>query len=211
MPSEISSQRQYATLQAQTPEDFADSGKEQKPFRIENVVSAPKLFMGIGAFIWIPLSLAIGRRPVFLLCNVILFLFTILAASARTFHQLLISICFQGLAQGAGTSLVSHLPSYTHLQHPNPTGLPHGHRYHIHSPTATSNSYALVRRRVHNLYPPRYYTSSYQAHHDLAHIPLQLGNSGLALTPLGFFLLPRDLLHPSTSCLQRPYPRPKRH
>ncbi|KAH9208091.1 major facilitator superfamily transporter [Leptodontidium sp. 2 PMI_412] len=78
----------------------------QKPFRIENVVSAPKLFMGIGAFIWIPLSLAIGRRPVFLLCNVILFLFTILAASARTFHQLLISICFQGLAQGAGTSLV---------------------------------------------------------------------------------------------------------
>ncbi|PVH79004.1 major facilitator superfamily transporter [Cadophora sp. DSE1049] len=71
----------------------------------ESIVSAPKLFMGLGALIWIPLSLAVGRRPVFLLCTVILFLSSALAGFASNFGQLLVAACFIGLAQGLSSSM----------------------------------------------------------------------------------------------------------
>jgi MFS family permease len=65
--------------------------------------------MGIGAFVWVPLSLAIGRRPVFLLCAAILLLGTVWAAIAGSFYQLLAAICLQGLAEGLATSTVRRL------------------------------------------------------------------------------------------------------
>lgn len=68
--------------------------------------------MGIGAFVWVPLSLAVGRRPVFLLCAVILLLSTIWAALAGSFYQLLAAICLQGLAEGLATSTVCCLFLY---------------------------------------------------------------------------------------------------
>ena len=67
--------------------------------------------MGVGAFVWIPLSLAVGRRLVFLLCAVIMTLATIWAGAAGSFYQLLAAICFQGLAEGLSTSAVSDLLS----------------------------------------------------------------------------------------------------
>ncbi|KAH7379084.1 major facilitator superfamily transporter [Cadophora sp. MPI-SDFR-AT-0126] len=74
-------------------------------FHMENIISVPKLFMGIGALIWIPLSLAVGRRPVFLLCTVILFLSSLLASLITNFAQLLVASCFMGLVQGLSSSM----------------------------------------------------------------------------------------------------------
>jgi MFS family permease len=65
--------------------------------------------MGIGAFLWIPLSLAIGRRPVFLLGTIIMLLATFWAGLAGSFYQLLAAVCLQGLAEGVNTSMV-HYP-----------------------------------------------------------------------------------------------------
>ena len=77
-----------------------------KPFNLGSLLSGPLLFMGIGACIWIPLSLAIGRRPVILICNVILLVATIWAGTAGNFYQLLIAVCLQGLATGVTASIV---------------------------------------------------------------------------------------------------------
>jgi hypothetical protein len=42
--------------------------------------------MGVSAFLWIPLLLAIGRRPVFLLCTIIMLLATLWAGIAGNFY-----------------------------------------------------------------------------------------------------------------------------
>ncbi|KAF2189375.1 hypothetical protein K469DRAFT_748034 [Zopfia rhizophila CBS 207.26] len=73
------------------------------------LVDAPALFMGVGAFIWIPLSLAIGRRTVFLLCAFILVASTALSGTAQNFTQYLVAVSLQGLAEGFSTSV--HSPS----------------------------------------------------------------------------------------------------
>ena len=72
------------------------------------LVTAPTLMLGIGAFIWVPISLALGRRPVSIFCTILLTLATVWAATAQTFQQLLGAICLQGLAAGSILSLVSH-------------------------------------------------------------------------------------------------------
>ncbi|ORY58860.1 major facilitator superfamily transporter [Pseudomassariella vexata] len=79
---------------------------ERSLFRIEVLVSAPMLMLGIGAFLWVPLSLAIGRRPVFLLCTLMTFISTISAALAQNFYQLLAAMCVQGLAASSILSLL---------------------------------------------------------------------------------------------------------
>ncbi|CZR66403.1 uncharacterized protein PAC_16304 [Phialocephala subalpina] len=78
--------------------------EETKPFPLTALQSAPTLFMGLGAFLWIPMSLALGRRPVFLICTVLLTLSTTWASVASNFYQLLIAVCLQGLAEGFSTS-----------------------------------------------------------------------------------------------------------
>lgn len=83
-------------------EEFSD--EDTRPFNPTLLLSAPTLFMGIGAFLWIPLSLAIGRRPVFLLGTMIMLLATLWAGIAGNFYQLLIAVCLQGLAEGVNTS-----------------------------------------------------------------------------------------------------------
>ncbi|KAK0099239.1 hypothetical protein ONS96_008473 [Cadophora gregata f. sp. sojae] len=79
--------------------------EETKPFDITILQSTPTLFMGLGAFIWIPLSLAVGRRPVLLLCSLIVLITTILAGFLKDFYPLMTALCLQGLAAGAWTSL----------------------------------------------------------------------------------------------------------
>lgn len=45
----------------------------------------------------------------FLLCAVIMTLATIWAGAASSFYQLLVAVCFQGLAEGLSTSAVGDL------------------------------------------------------------------------------------------------------
>ena len=77
-----------------------------KAFLLEALLSGPTLTLGVAAFIWIPLSLAIGRRPVFLLCTVIMLLATLWAGVSGSFRQLLAAACLQGFAGGLAMSTV---------------------------------------------------------------------------------------------------------
>lgn len=62
--------------------------------------------MGIGCLVWVPLSIGLGRRPTILIATIILLLATLGAAEARSFAQLVVAVCFQGLSEGLGLSLV---------------------------------------------------------------------------------------------------------
>ena len=70
------------------------------------LIAGPSLFMGLGAFLWIPLSLAIGRRPIILISTILLAASSFMASIVRTPQELLISICLQGLAEGVSASVV---------------------------------------------------------------------------------------------------------
>ena len=78
-----------------------------KPFGIDTLISAPTFFMGIGAFIWIPMTLWLGRRPVFLASSMLMFLATLMAAYATSYSVLLTAVCFIGLTTGFSLSAVS--------------------------------------------------------------------------------------------------------
>ncbi|RYP14828.1 hypothetical protein DL765_006129 [Monosporascus sp. GIB2] len=73
---------------------------------MQRLVSTPTLLMGIGAFVWIPLSLALGRRPVFLLGSLTLSVGTTVAACAQSFTTLMAGLCLVGLAAGLACSLL---------------------------------------------------------------------------------------------------------
>lgn len=83
-------------------EEFSPA--DTKPFSLDILVSAPTLFMGIGTFIWTPFTLAIGRRPVFLMVTTLLLAATIWAGLSKNFYQLLVSVCLMGLAAGFSIS-----------------------------------------------------------------------------------------------------------
>lgn len=71
------------------------------------LVSTPStIFLGLGAFFWIPLSVALGRRPVFLLASVCLTVATVLAANASGFYQLLAALSLQAFSAGLSLSAV---------------------------------------------------------------------------------------------------------
>lgn len=78
---------------------------------LEQLTVCPTLFVGIGAFIWTPLSVAIGRRPVFLICVTLLTIGAVVAATAKDFNALLGAIGIQGIAAAPMWSLVSLHPS----------------------------------------------------------------------------------------------------
>jgi hypothetical protein len=86
---------------------FADVIQNTRPFSLSILFSAPTLFMGIAALLWIPSTLAWGRRPVYLLSIILLFISTLGAGLSTSFSQLLVSVCLQGLAEGINTSAVS--------------------------------------------------------------------------------------------------------
>ena len=77
------------------------------PFNLDVLESSAALFAGIGSFLWIPLSIAIGRRPVFLLCTVILLAGIVWAGFSGSFLQHLAARSLQGLAVGASLSSVN--------------------------------------------------------------------------------------------------------
>lgn len=77
--------------------------------RVDLLSSIPTSFWGIGAAIWVPLSLAIGRRPVFLLATVILTVSMFMAAVSQSFQVHLLARCLQGLAGAVSPSTVSEV------------------------------------------------------------------------------------------------------
>ncbi|KAK6063278.1 major facilitator superfamily transporter [Seiridium cupressi] len=79
---------------------------DREPFSLATTMTVPTLTLGIGGFIWLPLSLVLGRKPVLVFCNVLLALGTVWAAAAPNFYHLLAAICTQGLAAGSVFSLM---------------------------------------------------------------------------------------------------------
>ncbi|TQN67386.1 putative MFS-type transporter [Colletotrichum shisoi] len=81
------------------------NGNQVDKFPLNILVSTPStLSLGLGAFLWIPLSVAVGRRPVFLLASCCLTLATVLAANASGFYQLLGALSLQGFSAGLSLS-----------------------------------------------------------------------------------------------------------
>ncbi|PVH67898.1 major facilitator superfamily transporter [Cadophora sp. DSE1049] len=80
------------------------SSTDMKPFGPGILVSAASLFQGIGTFLWAPLSLAIGRRPTFVLATCVLTASTLWAGLTSNFHQYLVALCFSAVAQGFALS-----------------------------------------------------------------------------------------------------------
>ncbi|EMD86506.1 hypothetical protein COCC4DRAFT_135670 [Bipolaris maydis ATCC 48331] len=70
------------------------------------LITLPTLCIGLGNYIILPLALAYGRRPVFLVSMVILLAATIAAAVQNSYNGHLASRIVQGLATGASESLL---------------------------------------------------------------------------------------------------------
>lgn len=77
------------------------------------------LFTGLGFLIGIPLSTAVGRRPVIVVAAVITFLSTMWAGHIEDFIELLLCVCLQGLAAGSATGMVRNNISLQHKSSPN--------------------------------------------------------------------------------------------
>ncbi|KAH6629328.1 major facilitator superfamily domain-containing protein [Boeremia exigua] len=74
--------------------------QDVRPWAMESIITAPTLFIGIGALLWVPLSLAMGRRPVFLIVALMQPLATLGAGLSPNFHTLFACACIIGLGQG---------------------------------------------------------------------------------------------------------------
>ena len=72
-----------------------------------DLASYPSLCMGLGNFLFVPLSMAIGRRWSLLLSNAILLASVIWAAKSESFESHLGARCLQGLTAGVADCLVS--------------------------------------------------------------------------------------------------------
>ncbi|KAJ4322904.1 hypothetical protein N0V94_002167 [Neodidymelliopsis sp. IMI 364377] len=70
------------------------------------LLTMPSLCIGLGNYILLPIALAYGRRPVFLVSMVILLASTILAAVQNSYDAHLAARIIQGLATGASESLL---------------------------------------------------------------------------------------------------------
>lgn len=62
--------------------------------------------MGVSAFVWVPLTIGVGRRPAFLLSSLITLIATIGAGLVTTFDQLLVCTCFLGFGEGFALTAV---------------------------------------------------------------------------------------------------------
>jgi len=74
---------------------------------MESILTAPTLFIGLGSLLWLPLTLALGRRPVFLIVALIQLVATLGAGFSTSFYALLTCACILGLGQGFSITAVS--------------------------------------------------------------------------------------------------------
>ena len=77
----------------------------------------PTLFMGIGNIIGMPLALAIGRRPVFLLSSAVLVISCILCATQKSYEWHLAARMVLGLAAGQSEALCPLMVQETFYLH----------------------------------------------------------------------------------------------
>ncbi|EUC41464.1 hypothetical protein COCMIDRAFT_106113 [Bipolaris oryzae ATCC 44560] len=75
------------------------------PWLIKALVTGPALFMGIGCFVWVPLSIGVGRRPTVLIATLVMLIAILGASQAQTFAQLVVASCVIGLSESLGLSL----------------------------------------------------------------------------------------------------------
>ncbi|KAF5671098.1 HOL1 [Fusarium circinatum] len=76
------------------------------PSEIAFLLTLPSLCVGLGNFIILPVALAYGRRPVFLISTVVLLAATICSAAQNSYDGHLASRVMQGIATGASESLL---------------------------------------------------------------------------------------------------------
>lgn len=103
--------REFDTDVAQAKAGMISSSKANfmqdiEPWRMDTLVTTPTLFMAVGAVVWIPLTIGMGRRPVFLLASLTTFMATLGASFAQNFSQLLACVCFLGLGEGFALTAV---------------------------------------------------------------------------------------------------------
>ena len=76
------------------------------PADITALMTYPSMFMGVGNLICMPLALAVGRRPVFLLSLLVLIASSVWAAYARNYNEHLGARMLLGFAAGQSEALV---------------------------------------------------------------------------------------------------------
>lgn len=74
--------------------------QEIKKSSKEALIVVPLLFMGLGTLLWVPLSLALGRRPVFLFVALLMLFAALGTGYATTYEQLLACLCVIGFGDG---------------------------------------------------------------------------------------------------------------
>ncbi|KAF3038543.1 hypothetical protein E8E12_008697 [Didymella heteroderae] len=87
--------------------------------RIAELASYPSLCMGVGNFLFVPLSMALGRRGALLLSNVLLLAAVVWAATSTSFESHLGARCLQGLTAGVSDCLLPIIVldiSFLHLR-----------------------------------------------------------------------------------------------
>jgi len=89
----------------------ANTFKHIEPWQMDMLITMPTLFMAVGALFWVPLTIGMGRRPVFLIASFVTMLATLVAGYTRDFQQLLACVCFMGLGEGFALIAVSVPPT----------------------------------------------------------------------------------------------------
>ncbi|KAJ9144493.1 Major facilitator superfamily transporter [Pleurostoma richardsiae] len=84
---------------------------------ITHLMTYPTLFMGIGNIFGMPLALAVGRRPVFLVSSVVLVVACILCATQKSYEWHLASRMILGLAAGQSEALCPLMVQETFFLH----------------------------------------------------------------------------------------------
>ncbi|PNS17297.1 hypothetical protein CAC42_6980 [Sphaceloma murrayae] len=76
------------------------------PFpRLVYLIAVNSLMLGAANVIWVPLSNTFGRRPIIVFCLLILTLFSVWAAEAKSFNSLLAARVFTGMGGAAADTL----------------------------------------------------------------------------------------------------------
>lgn len=84
---------------------FADLGGPPL-FRVAMLAALPLLVNGLASYLLVPLSIAVGRRPVLLLAGILAWSGGLWAGFSQSLESHLAARCFQGLGAGAVDALI---------------------------------------------------------------------------------------------------------
>lgn len=72
---------------------------------LTQLIAVSNLMLGCSNLFWVPLSNTYGRRPILILCALLLTVFSIWCGEAQSFSSLLAARVFQGVGGGAADTL----------------------------------------------------------------------------------------------------------